>query len=477
MDLAKLLRQRETTDRSRRLSPAMVERERSKTFDLSTSRVFDTSGLEAGTPGVTSIDLDPVEGRYLLAGGNDGTVCAFDVLSHYYTEASREVGSSQRHRKLKTFVHKHVFRLPSSSSSSRHGSSGGYNAAITGLQWYPVDSGLFLTASKDCSVKLVDANELSTVCSCRQDFEINCASMPTNASGHCLIAIASRSPVIRLWDPRSDCISLNFAGHIGKEVTTLTWSSSSEWLLVSGGSEGQIRVWDVRKANSLLALDQYNTKNYSEALAPLPDVDHLKRKRLKTPQGDDVFGEKFNRNLQEWVSSRKLVKKFSDAKRNDTASAHDSAVRLLQTSRDGLFLYSAASKMTEMRKWDLSSGKNMLVHYELPAPGYKRVKCGQIASSGDGQTLFVPHGNFLYQIHSITGKRLAKMSAHYDLVTSCVVNRVYCEMYTCSLDGSILVWEPELLKRSEEEKEENGKNAEETTEFANQDEWTTDEEL
>lgn len=39
-------------------------------------------------------------------------------------------------------------------------------------------------------------------------------------------------------------------------VMTLEWSSSSEWILVTGGCDGAIRFWDIRRAGCFLVLDQ-----------------------------------------------------------------------------------------------------------------------------------------------------------------------------------------------------------------------------
>ena len=474
MNVSKLIRSREAS--GGKVSEAITS-ERRKTLDLSSSRIISDVSSFSGK-GITLIDLDPVEQRYLMAGSVDGTVCAFDVLSHYYTE-EKAVDQYCSHtttlQNRKASVHQHLFRLEGTQGRlpPTREREEGHKGAVTGLQWYPVDSGLFVSSSKDCNVRLFDANELSMVCSVQLEFQINCVSMSTIALAHSLVAVASRNPVIRLWDPRNDCISLSFAGHIGKEVTALAWSSNSEWLLISGGSDGQIRIWDVRKANCLLSLDQYNTKTYSEALLPLPDLDHLRRKRLKTPQTDDVLYRNFNRNLQNWVNSKKLVQKFSVARQNETVTAHDSPVKFMLSSSDGLFLYSAASKMMDMHKWDLSSGKNMLVHYELPASASK---CLKIDSSSNGQSLFVPHRNSVYHLDSLTGKRLAKLTGHYDSVTSCVHNNICCEMYTASLDGNILVWEPELLRSQSKAFGTEARDDGVAVDLNNEDDWTTDEE-
>lgn len=39
-------------------------------------------------------------------------------------------------------------------------------------------------------------------------------------------------------------------------VMSLEWSTSSEWILVTGGCDGAIRFWDIRRAGCFRVLDQ-----------------------------------------------------------------------------------------------------------------------------------------------------------------------------------------------------------------------------
>ena len=43
---------------------------------------------------------------------------------------------------------------------------------------------------------------------------------------------------------------------IADGVMTVEWSTSSEWVLVTGGCDGAIRFWDIRRAGCFLVLDQ-----------------------------------------------------------------------------------------------------------------------------------------------------------------------------------------------------------------------------
>lgn len=39
-------------------------------------------------------------------------------------------------------------------------------------------------------------------------------------------------------------------------VMTVEWSNTNEWVLITGGCDGAIRFWDIRRAGCFLVLDQ-----------------------------------------------------------------------------------------------------------------------------------------------------------------------------------------------------------------------------
>lgn len=43
-------------------------------------------------------------------------------------------------------------------------------------------------------------------------------------------------------------------------VMTAEWSTSNEWVLVTGGCDGAIRFWDIRRAGCFLVLNQSSTQ-------------------------------------------------------------------------------------------------------------------------------------------------------------------------------------------------------------------------
>lgn len=41
---------------------------------------------------------------------------------------------------------------------------------------------------------------------------------------------------------------------------SVEWSASSEWVLVTGGCDGAIRFWDIRRAGCFRVLDQFQSQ-------------------------------------------------------------------------------------------------------------------------------------------------------------------------------------------------------------------------
>lgn len=86
--------------------------------------------------------VDQTEWRYLLAGASDGSVGVYDTLqSTSFDSASR------------TYQHNALFTVDKSAPL-------GHKYAVSSVQWYPVDTGLFVSGSFDHYINLWDTNTL-----------------------------------------------------------------------------------------------------------------------------------------------------------------------------------------------------------------------------------------------------------------------------------------------------------------------------
>ncbi|KAF2419049.1 WD40 repeat-like protein [Tothia fuscella] len=179
--------------------------------------------------GVTSITIDRFEGRYLLSGGADSSISLWDL------ETAEFSSTHTTHRPLGS-----VRKSPSSHS---HG--------ITQLSFYPFDSLAFLSSSYDHSVKIWDSDTLKSSASFNLESVIYSHAVSPIAS-HLLVACATQHPAVRLVDLRSGSSSHALAGHAGP-VLTVAWSPKDEHVLASGGTDGAIRFWDVRRSAGFMA--------------------------------------------------------------------------------------------------------------------------------------------------------------------------------------------------------------------------------
>ena len=98
------------------------------------------------------------EGRYLLSGASDGSAAVFDV----WNATEYEAGFIAKHRNILLVDKQH---------------QNGHRFAVSAAVWYPVDTGLFVTASFDQYVKVWDTNS-TQVCACILSYPSFSVSFP-----------------------------------------------------------------------------------------------------------------------------------------------------------------------------------------------------------------------------------------------------------------------------------------------------------
>lgn len=169
---------------------------------------------------VTCLEVDYCFSSYLMAGCQDSSVIIYNLESggEVLVEFDRGVAHS---------------------------------LAVVDVGWFPFESGIFCTASKDQYVKLWDSNTLKNVISWRMNTEINCTAIPVNHSSPLLVAVGMDGNNIRLCDLKSGASTHTLKGHKGS-VLGMEWSPHHPHLLVSCSTDGFIKYWDIRKASPCL---------------------------------------------------------------------------------------------------------------------------------------------------------------------------------------------------------------------------------
>jgi len=198
-------------------------------------------------------------------------------------------------------------------------SSSAHRFGITGLCWYPFDSAAFLSSSYDHHLKLY-ATETLTVSA---DFDLN-SIIYTHAlspiASHLLVACATQHPAVRLVDLRSGSNTHSLAGHHGA-LLSVSWSPTVGHILASGGTDGTVRFWDIRKSSGSIGI--------------LDAEDSI---------GITGTGEKAGG----WG--------------RQSAKAHQGAVNGITWTDDGAYIVSVGHD-ERMRVWDTATGANTLASF------------------------------------------------------------------------------------------------------------------
>uniref|UniRef100_A0A9L0RJW3 ERCC excision repair 8, CSA ubiquitin ligase complex subunit n=1 Tax=Equus caballus TaxID=9796 RepID=A0A9L0RJW3_HORSE len=165
--------------------------------------------------GVNTLDIEPVEGRYMLSGGSDGVIVLYDLENSsrqpcYTCKAVCSVGRNHPD------VHKY---------------------SVETVQWYPHDTGMFTSSSFDKTLKVWDTNTLQTADVFNFEETVYSHHMSPVATKHCLVA-----------------------GH-RQEILAVSWSPRYEYILATASADSRVKLWDVRRASGcLITLDQHNGK-------------------------------------------------------------------------------------------------------------------------------------------------------------------------------------------------------------------------
>lgn len=107
---------------------------------------------------------------------------------------------------------------------------------------------MFSTSSTDGKLKLWDTDRMQTAASFSLG-KVFCHSY-SPVPGHSSIISAGCDSIVRLCDLRTGAAAQSLNGHKGN-IYAVQWSPSCSFSLLTGGSDGSVRFWDIRRPGSL----------------------------------------------------------------------------------------------------------------------------------------------------------------------------------------------------------------------------------
>ncbi|KAM6468888.1 DNA excision repair protein ERCC-8 isoform 4-T5 [Liasis olivaceus] len=188
--------------------------------------------------GINTLDIEPVEHRYMLSGGSDGAIVLYD---------------------LENFSRKPCYTCKAICSVRRN-HPGVHKFSVETVQWYPHDTGMFTSSSFDKTLKIWDTNTLQPADVFHFDGTVYSHHMSPVATRHCLIAVGTKSPKVQLCDFKSGSCSHILQGHT-QEILAVSWSPRYEFILATGsdglhlltaGTDDRMRLWNSSSGENTL---------------------------------------------------------------------------------------------------------------------------------------------------------------------------------------------------------------------------------
>ncbi|KAK9469644.1 hypothetical protein V1512DRAFT_14611 [Lipomyces arxii] len=175
------------------------------------------------TAAVLDTDWNPFDDHVLASGSDDGKVGIWRVPENYtiFTEPGEAITDIAPVAKLS-----------------------GHTRKVGHVLFHPVANNVLASSSGDYSVKLWDIEAGKAQTSLKHTDIV--VSMSFNYIGS-LIATTSRDKKIRIWDPRTETVVVEGAGHAGAKNQRVAWLGETDRIVTTGFSrmsERQVGIWD-----------------------------------------------------------------------------------------------------------------------------------------------------------------------------------------------------------------------------------------
>lgn len=215
---------------------------------------------------VNSLSLESMEYQYLLSGCADLSIKLWDLKAQEEVKGDDEDPDWRYRRQYEDYDYDNPRQVFTNIATVPRKTA--HTFGISSIMWWPFDTGIFVSASFDHTVKIWDTQEMAPV----HEFDIANRVYLIDIRGHqpnemtasALIAVASDQPFIRLLDIRAGSSAHTLSGHKGKTLE-VKWHPTNPFLFASGGFDGEVKVWDIRRSNNCLCrLDMLKTSSLTQ---------------------------------------------------------------------------------------------------------------------------------------------------------------------------------------------------------------------
>lgn len=385
------------------------------------------------TGAIPALHVDRNEGRFLLSGSTDATVSIYDLSkwgTDHYLQGKKP---SDEH-----VLYKPVARSVRVPFGNELETPHGHSHSVVEVQWYPEDTGAFLSASADGQILVWDTHEMEPVICWKPLPSISCMNLSSSQGrSQSLLAIGSTDDeLVRLMDIRSGAAAHSLVGH--KEgITCVQWSPASDVIVASGSNDGTIRIFDIRKpgSRSCVAVLDRDTPVETNTAACRPF--RLSYSHLSKPFEDEVSPNNYGSTKGKAIIS------------------HDGTISSLAFASDGASLVSTATD-GKLQAWNLLGNGHVLplsFTYRANQPAVSRYRTRiplVLRQCGNEATAWVGHGSEVVGYSLQRGGRPTQiLNGHMHDLTSLELVNHSLQIFSGSSDGMILSWgsPPEASKR------------------------------